>query len=72
MPGLPDRVWGSVGLTLNLGDYQSARVDCGMSTDVRLKETQEDAISRVFEFAVENVNQQVTDLRSALGGSKKK
>lgn len=43
---VPDRVWFSQGLTINLGNYESARIDAGMATDRGADETLEAAVNR--------------------------
>jgi hypothetical protein len=43
----------NVGVVLNIGNYQSLRLDLGMEDTVREGETQEEAMDRVYAF-VEN------------------
>ena len=47
--GQPDRVHFSFGQTINLGNYESAKFDAGMSSDVGPDETVEQAQERVQE-----------------------
>lgn len=58
-----DRVWFTAGLTINMGDYNSARVDAGMATTVRKGETPEQAYERIREFVVVEVETQINDIR---------
>lgn len=64
--GIPDRVFFSCGLTLNLGNYESARVDAGMATDVRPDETLEKALLRAKDFVSHEIEGQSIDVRRSL------
>lgn len=47
--GRPDRVTVTTGQVINLGNYNSARVETGFETDVRPGETERDAQVRAFK-----------------------
>jgi hypothetical protein len=64
--GMPDRIWFSCGLTLNLGNYESARVDAGMATDVRSGESLFDALLRCKDFVTHEIEGQSLDVRRVL------
>jgi hypothetical protein len=64
VPGLPTRVWYSCGLTLSLRQYESARVDAGMSTDVEPGEEIAVAYERCRDNAEGEVRRQAVDIRS--------
>ncbi len=64
--GMADRVWFSCGLTLNLGNYESARVDAGMATDVRPGESLMDALLRCKDFVTHEIEGQSVDVRNSL------
>jgi hypothetical protein len=64
--GMPDRIWYSCGLTLNLGNYESARVDAGMATDLHHGESLDDALQRCKDFVTHEVEGQAVDVRSSL------
>lgn len=65
-PKTSDRVWFSSGLKLNLGDYQSASVDCGMTTDVRQGETPSTAVTRCRTFVEMELEKQSLRIRKGL------
>lgn len=64
--GQPDRVWFSCGLTINTGNYESVKVDAGMSTDVRDKETPAQAMQRCKDLVIDEANGQASEVREAL------
>ena len=64
--GTPDRVWFSDGLKMNLGDYQSADVNAGMSTDVRPGETAEQAFDRARKTVEAQVFAEAKRVRAGL------
>lgn len=49
--GSPDRVTVDVGLTINLGDYNSLRVGSHYGTDVKPGESLEEAYDRAWALA---------------------
>ncbi len=64
--GAPDRVWFSDGVKMNLGDYQSASVDAGMSSDVRVGETVEQAFDRVRKVVEQQVAGEASRVRNGM------
>lgn len=56
----------TLGYTLNLGNFQSLRVDLGVVDHVRSGETTNDAMNRVYDFVeskvVEKVNEAKTEI----------
>jgi hypothetical protein len=59
-------VTATVGYTLNLGNFQSLRVDLGHTDFVRENETPEDAMSRVYTFVEEQVVSRVSEAKKEL------
>ncbi len=59
---LPDRVWFTFGMTMNLGDYQSSRIDAGMSTDIRPGEDFDQAMARIQAPIIAEVEKRVDEL----------
>lgn len=51
----------SVGLTLNMGDYESLRADVWLTDEVKDNETSEDAYRRIFEV-IQKTLQDVVDV----------
>ncbi|NBW99425.1 hypothetical protein EBR03_07620 [bacterium] len=45
-----DRISYSAGMKVNIGNYESADFHVSMSSDVRAKETPEQALKRIAEF----------------------
>jgi len=66
--GMPDRIWFSCGLTINIGNYESARVDAGMATDVQPGEKLTDALARCKAFVTHEIEGQSYDIRRHLRG----
>jgi len=64
--GAPDRVWFSDGVKMNLGDYQSASVDAGMSSDVRDGETVIQAFDRCRKVVEQQVASEASRVREGL------
>ena len=54
----------NIGTTINMGDYESLRVDCWLTDFVGEKETYEKAFARVTEIATKQVEETVTSLKS--------
>jgi len=52
--------------TLNLGNFQSLRVDLGVVDQVRQGETTGDAMDRVYTFVENQVIQKVKDAKESL------
>ena len=59
-----DRVKYSFGLTVNTGNYNSARFDVEYETDVQSDETPEEALKRAQEFVEEKVGEKKDELGS--------
>jgi len=59
-----DRVSYSMGIKVNLGNYQSADVHISYSTDVKKGETPQQALNRSQKFVEDNVEEQHEKLTS--------
>lgn len=57
-----DKVNYSFGITMNMGDYESARVDVSYETEVKEDETPEEAYSRAVEFVEAKVGEKQDEL----------
>lgn len=66
---MTNQVTVSQGITLNIGNFQSARVDCGVTADVRQGETTDDAMRRVFDYVESFVNEKVALMQKELEGA---
>jgi hypothetical protein len=60
------KVSATLGYTLNLGNFQSLRVDLGVVDFVRNEETTDDAMNRVYTFVENQVIQKVKDAKESL------
>lgn len=60
------KVSATLGYTLNLGNFQSLRVDLGVVDHVRDGETTKDAMDRVYAFVENQVVEKVNQGREAL------
>jgi non-canonical (house-cleaning) NTP pyrophosphatase len=60
------KVSATLGYTLNLGNFQSLRVDLGVVDNVRQGETTGDAMDRVYTFVENQVIQKVKDAKESL------
>jgi hypothetical protein len=60
------KVSATLGYTLNLGNFQSLRVDLGVVDHVRQGETTSDAMDRVYSFVENQVTQKVKDAKESL------
>jgi hypothetical protein len=56
-----------LGYTLNLGNFQSLRVDLGCTDFVRDGENHEDAMERVYKFVETKVVEKIEDAKKELG-----
>ena len=63
--GQRDRVWVTFGQTIQVAQYEPAKVDIGMASDVRDDETPEKAIARISEIVQEEVGTQISSLVKA-------
>jgi hypothetical protein len=59
----------NLGYTLNLGNFQSLRVDLGCTDFVREDEDKDAAMDRVYNFVESQVIQKVTDAKRELDES---
>ena len=60
------KVSATLGYTLNLGNFQSLRVDLGVVDNVRQGETTGDAMDRVYTFVENQVIQKVKYAKESL------
>ena len=56
----------TLGYTLNLGNFQSLRVDLGIVDHVRDGETTNDAMNRVYDFVEAKVVEKVQEAKTEL------
>jgi hypothetical protein len=56
----------TLGYTLNLGNFQSLRIDLGCTDFVRENETMENAMDRVYKFVEEQVVKKVDEAKKEL------
>ena len=56
----------TLGYTLNLGNFQSLRVDLGVVDSVRDGETTNDAMNRVYDFIEAKVVEKVQEAREEI------
>jgi hypothetical protein len=56
----------TLGYTLNLGNFQSLRIDLGITDFVRGGENTEQALDRVYEFVENKVIQKVEEAKKEL------
>ena len=56
----------TLGYTLNLGNFQSLRVDLGVVDSVRDGETTNDAMNRVYDFVEAKVVEKVQEAKAEI------
>ena len=56
----------TLGYTLNLGNFQSLRIDIGVTDFVRAEEGVDDAVNRVYEFVEKKVIEKVEEAKQEL------
>ena len=56
----------TLGYTLNLGNFQSLRVDLGVVDNVRNDENTEQAMNRVYDFVEAKVVEKVNEAKAEL------
>ena len=56
----------NLGYTLNLGNFQSLRVDLGCTDFVRNDESNEQAMNRVYDFVESQVITKISDAKKEL------
>ena len=59
-----DKIGLSKGVTVNLGDYQSMRVDCWLTTSLKDGETEQQALNRISTIIDDRVNLEVDKVKS--------
>lgn len=57
----------TLGYTLNLGNFQSLRVDLGCTDFVRDEENPDAAMDRVYDFIEKKVIEKIEDAKKELG-----
>lgn len=57
-----------LGFTMNLGDFQSARVDISVEDEQRDTEGVNDAFERVYSFVEKKLIEKQEELQKELGG----
>lgn len=60
------KVSATLGYTLNLGNFQSLRVDLGVVDNVRNDENVDQAMNRVYDFVESKVIEKVNEAKEAL------
>lgn len=60
------QVTATLGYTLNLGNFQSLRVDLGYTDFVRSEETPEQAMQRVYNFVEDQVTTKIEEAKKEL------
>lgn len=56
----------TLGYTLNLGNFQSLRIDIGVTDFVRADEKTDDAVNRVYDFVEKKVIEKVEEAKKEL------
>lgn len=56
----------TLGYTLNLGNFQSLRIDIGVTDFVRAEESTDDAVNRVYDFVEKKVIEKVEEAKQEL------
>lgn len=62
----PPRIRESAGYTINLGDYETLRLDTSVEDIKRPNETMEQASNRLFEFVLGHLEKRVKDAKRSL------
>jgi predicted proteasome-type protease len=62
-PRTTSEVWVSVGLTVNLGNYESARFDAGMTVPLEDSETYEDGFKKAWDTTFTEIEEQTKDFK---------
>jgi len=60
---MANRVIVNQGGTLNIGNFNSARIDIGVEADVMDGETTEQALDRVFDFVEDYVDKKIEKMK---------
>jgi hypothetical protein len=56
----------TLGYTLNLGNFQSLRIDIGITDFVRAEENTDQALDRVYDFVEKKVIEKVEEAKKEL------
>lgn len=56
----------TLGYTLNLGNFQSLRIDIGCTDFIRTEETSDEAMNRVYKFVEDSVIAKVDEAKKEL------
>ena len=65
----PTKVQWSLGYTMNLGNFESLRMDCQVSDYVRDGESTKEASDRVYKFTEEQLQSKVSEAKAEIGDS---
>jgi hypothetical protein len=60
------KVSATLGYTLNLGNFQSLRIDLGVVDNVRDSENVDQAMNRIYDFVENKVIEKVNEAKAAL------
>lgn len=63
----PTKVQWSLGYTMNLGNFESLRLDVQVSDYVRDNETTQQASDRVYKFTEEQLQAKVVEAKQEIG-----
>ena len=63
---MADRITVQTGVTKNIGNYESVRLDAHYETEIRTGETVEQAFARAWEVAETQINQKVEEIEAEL------
>lgn len=61
------RVKVALGYTLNLGNFQSLRIDLGIDEDRREGETVSETFDRVYSFVEQKLVEKINEAKSEIG-----
>jgi len=61
------RVKVSLGYTLNLGNFQSLRIDLGIDEDRKENETVSEAFDRVYSFVEQRLVEKINEAKTEMG-----
>jgi hypothetical protein len=64
----PTRVQWSLGYTLNVGNFQSIRIDCQVSDSAHDGESASDASTRVYKFVENELIRKIKEAKKELDG----
>lgn len=57
----------ALGYTLNLGNFQSLRIDIGIEDSLRNEEHVEDAFNRVYAFTEQKLIEKINEAKAEVG-----